>query len=438
MLRALSRSDAAPALRAQRRGMMTRASTCCSRDVAPRDDARRGTAYGALRDGAIGDPRRQRSRGSARRATLPRDVRGARTLGLRRPLAHARPRRLPHASRVRRQSRARVRAAAATARPTPTSRARAAASAPRCARRAPRPRTSSPRRVAPRLAALAAEGVTTVEIKSGYGLDTANEAEAAARRARARRRARRRRAHHAARRARAAAGVRRPRDAYIDYVCRDTIPAVARGGPRRRGRRVLRDRSASRRRRRAACSTRRARTACRVKLHADQLSDLGGAALAARVSARCRPIISSTRARRASRRWRAAGTVAVLLPGAFYALRETTLPPIEALRRARRADGASPPTAIRARRRRRRSSLMMNMACTLFGTDAGGGARAASRATRARALGLADRGVLDVGHARRPRAAGPSASRRSSPTASAATRCARRRARRRASRAGSR
>jgi imidazolonepropionase len=90
-----------------------------------------------------------------------------------------------------------------------------------------------------------------------------------------------------------------------------------------------------------------------------------------------------------------AGTVAVLLPGAFYALRETRLPPIGALRAhgvpiAISTDcnpGTSPATSL---------PLMMNMACTLFRMTP---REALAGATRhaARALGLADRGTLAVG-----------------------------------------
>ena len=184
---------------------------------------------------------------------------------------------------------------------------------------------------APRLAALAAEGVTTVEIKSGYGLDTANEAEAAARRRGALgAERRRRRAHDAARRARAAARVRRARRRLRRLRLSRDDSRGARGG--------LADAVD------AFCETigftpaqtRRVFDAARahglpVKLHADQLSDLGGAR-SPPSSARCRPITSNTRATPASRRWRAPGTVAVLLPGAFYALRETRLPPVAALR----------------------------------------------------------------------------------------------------------
>jgi len=92
---------------------------------------------------------------------------------------------------------------------------------------------------------------------------------------------------------------------------------------------------------------------------------------------------------------RAAGTVAVLLPGAFYALRESRAPPVAALRAAGVPialatdcnPGTSPTTS---------PTLMMNMACTLFGLTT---AEALAGFTRegARALGLADRGVIEAG-----------------------------------------
>ncbi|MCW1919631.1 imidazolonepropionase [Rhodobacter sp. KR11] len=101
-----------------------------------------------------------------------------------------------------------------------------------------------------------------------------------------------------------------------------------------------------------------------VKLHAEQLSDLGGAALAARFGA-----LSADHLEHLSPEgiaaMKAAGTVAQILPGAFYTLRETQLPPIAALRAAGvpmavASDcnpGSSPMTSL---------TLAMNMACTLF------------------------------------------------------------------------
>ena len=246
---------------------------------------------------------------------------------------------------------------------------------------------------APRLASLAAEGVTTVEIKSGYGLDTATEAKQL-------RVARELGAEldvdvrttllaaHALPPEYAGHG-----DDYVDYVCRDTIPAIARAG--------LADAvdvfcetigfSGAQTRRVFAAARERG---LRVKLHADQLSDMDGARTAAEASA-----LSADHLEYANEGGIAAmakaGTVAVLLPGAFYALRETRRPPVAALRSAGVPiavstdcnPGTSPATSL---------VLMANMACTLFGLTP---EEALAGITRhaARALGLADRGVIDVG-----------------------------------------
>ncbi len=245
----------------------------------------------------------------------------------------------------------------------------------------------------PRLAALAGEGVTTVEIKSGYGLDTASECRQLA----------------AARRVAADVGVdvrttllaahavpaefAGRADDYVDLVCRETIPAVAGAG--------LADAVD------AFCETigftpeqtRRVFAAARahglpVKLHADQLSDTGGAALAAEFGALSADHLEYTSEAGVAAMARA-GTVAVLLPGAFYALRETRAPPVAAMRThgvpmAVATDcnpGTSPVTSL---------LLMLNMACTLFRLTP---AEALAGVTRhaARALGINDRGTLAVG-----------------------------------------
>ena len=131
-----------------------------------------------------------------------------------------------------------------------------------------------------------------------------------------------------------------------------------------------------------------------VKLHAEQLSDSGGAQLAAGYGA-----LSCDHLEWLSKQGAAAmaqaGTVAVLLPGAFYFLRETRLPPIGLLRQhqvpmALSTDcnpGSSPCTSL---------LLMLNMACTLFRFTP---EEALTGVTRhaAQALGLADRGVLAPG-----------------------------------------
>ena len=131
-----------------------------------------------------------------------------------------------------------------------------------------------------------------------------------------------------------------------------------------------------------------------VKLHAEQLSDSGGAQLAARYgAASCDHLewLSSD----AAAAMGGAGTVAVLLPGAFYFLRETKVPPIELLRQnevpiAISTDcnpGSSPCTSI---------LLMLNMACTLFRLTPEEALAGVTR-NAARALGLPDRGVLAAG-----------------------------------------
>jgi imidazolonepropionase len=214
----------------------------------------------------------------------------------------------------------------------------------------------------PRLDALTAEGVTTIEIKSGYGLSPEQE----------------KKQLHAARRL----GDRRDvnvvttflgahalppeamgdKDAYIAQVC-DMIPDIAREN--------LSDAVD------AFCETiafspeqvaRVFETAAahglQVKLHADQLSNGQGAALAARFRA-----LSADHLEHADEAGLAAmagaGTVAVLLPGAYYFLRDTKLPPIEAMRTLRVPmavatdcnPGTSPLTSL---------LLAMNMGATLF------------------------------------------------------------------------
>jgi imidazolonepropionase len=132
-----------------------------------------------------------------------------------------------------------------------------------------------------------------------------------------------------------------------------------------------------------------------VKLHAEQLSDMGGAQLAARYGAlSCDHVEHLSQA--GIDAMRAAGTVAVLLPGAYYTLRDTHLPPIAALRAAGVSmavatdhnPGTSPALSL---------LLMANMACTLFGLTVPE-ALAGVTAHAARALGLQDtHGTLAVG-----------------------------------------
>ena len=131
-----------------------------------------------------------------------------------------------------------------------------------------------------------------------------------------------------------------------------------------------------------------------VKLHADQLSNLQGAALAAEFGALSADHLECTDARGVAA-LAAAGTVAMLLPGSFYALRETRLPPIAALRAARVPmavatdlnPGTSPLRSLR---------VAMNMACTLFGLTPLEALRGVT-VHAARALALTGRGRLATG-----------------------------------------
>ena len=244
-----------------------------------------------------------------------------------------------------------------------------------------------------RLDALIEGGVTTVEIKSGYGLDLDSELKCL--------RVARGLVHGRAvdvRTTLLGAHTVPPEykgraDAYVAFVCEELIPAAARQG--------LADAVD------AFCEgigfspaqTRRvfeaARThGLRVKLHADQLSNLGGAALAAEFGALSADHLEHTDDAGVDALARA-GTVAVLLPAAFYFLRETKVPPVEALRGRKVAmavatdcnPGTSPLTSL---------TTAMNMACTLFRLTPEE-ALAGTTMHAAKALGLEDRGVLEAG-----------------------------------------
>ena len=131
-----------------------------------------------------------------------------------------------------------------------------------------------------------------------------------------------------------------------------------------------------------------------VKLHAEQLSDLKGAVLAARHGALSADHLEYL-GQDGIDAMAAAGTVAVILPAAFYTLRETRVPPIAALRAAKvpmalASDcnpGSSPVTSL---------TLVMNMACTLFRMTPLEALQGTTRHA-ARALGLTDRGTLAPG-----------------------------------------
>jgi len=247
----------------------------------------------------------------------------------------------------------------------------------------------------PRLDRLLAEGVTTIEVKSGYGLTVDDELKQL--RA-ARRLGRERRVD--VRTTLLGAHALPPefegrQDAYVKLVAETMIPRVAEA--------KLADavdafceKIAFTPAETEAVFDSAAKHGLAVKLHADQLSDLGGAALAARHKALSADHLEwTTEAGVAA--MAAAKTVAVLLPGAFYFLRETRLPPIEALRRhkvpmALASDvnpGSSPALSL---------LLMLNMACTLFRLTPEEALAGVTRAA-AQALGLGpDRGVLAPGY----------------------------------------
>ncbi|TVQ83953.1 MAG: imidazolonepropionase [Micavibrio sp.] len=245
-----------------------------------------------------------------------------------------------------------------------------------------------------RLQALAAEGATTVEIKSGYGLSTKGEAKML-------RVATRLRDETGLRILRTFLGAhalppeyKEDKDGYIDLVCNDMLPEIAAEN--------LADAVDAFGEKIAFTPQQVARvfdTAQKlglpVKLHADQLSDQGGGGLAADYAALSADHIEYTN-EESIRKMAAAGTVAVLLPGAFYFLKETKKPPVDLLRKhgvriALATDcnpGSSPVTS---------PLLMMNMGCTFFGLTP---AEALAGMTRnaAKALGIEKEcGTLEKG-----------------------------------------
>ncbi|WP_137044135.1 imidazolonepropionase [Pseudolabrys sp. FHR47] len=244
----------------------------------------------------------------------------------------------------------------------------------------------------PRLDRLIAEGVTTIEIKSGYGLDTETE-------------------KRMLRAARMLTGERQidvvtsylgahamppgatDKDAYVAEVCA-AIPQIARENladavdafcegiafSTEQTARVFKAAQAA---------------GLKVKLHADQLSNLHGAKLAADFGALSADHLEYTDEEGAAAMAKT-GTVAVLLPGAFYVLREKQLPPVEALRKhgvhiAIATDcnpGTSPITSL---------LLTMNMASTLFRLTVEESLAGVTREA-ARALGrLGEIGTLEAG-----------------------------------------
>ncbi len=239
---------------------------------------------------------------------------------------------------------------------------------------------------------LMADGVTTLEVKSGYGLTLLDEARclAVARRLGAE-------LPLTVRTTFLGAHALPPEfegraDDYVDAVCGWMAELHARGLVDAVD--AFCERIAF-----SPAQTRRVFDAARrlnlpVKLHAEQLSDQGGAALAAEYGAlSCDHLehLSDAGVQAMAR----SGTVAVLLPGAFYFLRETKLPPVAALR------DAGVPIAIASDHNPGSSPglsllLTINMACTLFRLTPEEAVRGVS-VNGARALGLADRGTLAVG-----------------------------------------
>lgn len=238
----------------------------------------------------------------------------------------------------------------------------------------------------PRLDQLLAEGVTAIEIKSGYGLALAHERKQlrVARRLGALRDVTVRTTFLGAHTLPPEYADRR--GDYLDMVCAQMMPALAAEGLIDAVD-VFCERMAF-----SLAETERVfeaalRLRLPVKLHAGQLSDMAGAELAARYGALSCDHIEhlSERGIAAMRR---AGTIAVLLPGAFYTLRDTHVPPVAALRAtgvpmAVATDhnpGTSPALSL---------LLMANMACTLFGLTAPEALAGITRHAAA-ALGLGD------------------------------------------------
>lgn len=245
----------------------------------------------------------------------------------------------------------------------------------------------------PRALALLADGVTTLEIKSGYALDSEGEASML----------------RVARRIGSELGIdvrttllglhalppefSDQRADYVREVCTQWLPRLHAEGLVDAVDAFCEGIGFS------ATETRQMFGAARalglpVKLHADQLSNLHGAALAAEFGALSADHLECTDARGVAA-LAAAGTVAMLLPGSFYALRETRLPPIAALRAARVPmavatdlnPGTSPLRSLR---------VAMNMACTLFGLTPLEALRGVT-VHAARALALTGRGRLATG-----------------------------------------
>jgi imidazolonepropionase len=246
---------------------------------------------------------------------------------------------------------------------------------------------------APRVEALIAEGVCTLEIKSGYGLDIDTELKML-------RVARRIGEHYPIRIQTTFLGAHATpaaykdnRDGYINEVCIPALEAAHAEGivdavdgfcesigfNRDQIERVFKKAKA---------------LGLPVKLHAEQLSNLGGAVLAARYNALSADHLEYLDAAGVSA-MAASGTIPVLLPGAYYFLRDTQPPPIQSFRDAGLPmaiatdcnPGSSPMTSL---------LLAMNMACTLFQITPEEALAGVTR-NAAAALGLKDTGIIAVG-----------------------------------------
>src|SRR3954470_893352 len=214
----------------------------------------------------------------------------------------------------------------------------------------------------PRLDALLAEGVTTVEVKSGYGLET----EAELRQLRAARQLGEERPVAVAATYLGAHAVPPGGDraAYVRSIIDEALPRIAAEGLAEAVD-AFQETIGFTPEETAAVLEAAQRHGLKVKLHADQLSDTGSAAVAARFSALSADHLEYTSEDGAAAMGRA-GTVAVLLPGAFYVLKETRKPPVEAFRRHGVAmavatdlnPGTSPIASLR---------LCAHRPCTFFG-----------------------------------------------------------------------
>ncbi|MBV9571962.1 MAG: imidazolonepropionase [Alphaproteobacteria bacterium] len=244
----------------------------------------------------------------------------------------------------------------------------------------------------PRLDALLAEGLTTVEIKSGYGLCLADEMKQL--RA-AQTLAERRKVNVVTTFLGAHAlppEAEGDKDKYIDFICDEVLPQIAGEGLADAADAFCENIAFSTEQTARVFQTAK-RHGLRMKLHADQLSNSGGAALAAKHGAISADHLEHTDEDGVAA-MAGAGTVAVLLPGAFYFLRETKLPPVDLLRKhevpiAIATDcnpGTSPLTSI---------LLCMNMAATCFRLTVEECLLGITR-NAARALGRDDIGTLEV------------------------------------------